>query len=70
MAPAPLAAFADHGAGGDIQCCKKRRRAVSDAGVGAPLGHAGRHWQHRLFAIQRLDLRFLVNTQHDSPVRR
>lgn len=38
--------------------------------MGAPFGDARRHGQHRLLAIQGLDLRLLIHAKHDRPVRR
>jgi len=38
--------------------------------VGAPLGHAGHHRQHRGGPVQRLDLGLLIHTQHQRGVRR
>ena len=43
---------------------------MADIGVGSALGDTRRHRQHRLLPVQRLDLRFLVYTQDDSPVWR
>ncbi|ESX41155.1 hypothetical protein X760_31970 [Mesorhizobium sp. LSHC422A00] len=37
--------------------------------MGAPFGDARRHGQHRLLAIQGLDLRLLIHAKHDRPVR-
>ena len=63
-------AFPDHGAGGDIERGKERCRPVASAGMRPPPGHAGCHGQDRLLAIQRLDLRFFIHAQYDSPVGR
>ncbi len=57
-------AFSDDSSGRDIQRGKQRRRSISDVGVGASLGHAGGHGKDRLISVQRLDLGFLVYTQH------
>lgn len=38
--------------------------------MGASFGHARRHEQDRLFAVERLDLRFLVHAQHHGAGRR
>jgi hypothetical protein len=65
-----LVAFTNHRPCRDIVLGKQRRRAMADVGVRSPLGYTGRHRQHRLLPIQRLDLRFLVHTQHDSAVGR
>ncbi len=37
---------------------------------GAPLGQSRHHRQNRLRAVERLNLAFLVHTQHQSPIRR
>jgi hypothetical protein len=38
--------------------------------MGAALGHAGHHGQHRLGPVQRLDLGFLVHAQHHGALGR
>jgi hypothetical protein len=38
--------------------------------VGAPLGLSWPHRQQRLCPVERLDLRLLVDAQHDRPIRR
>ena len=38
--------------------------------MGAPFGLPGSHWQQRLGTIQRLDLRFLIDAEHQRVVRR
>jgi hypothetical protein len=35
--------------------------------MGAPLGHAGHHRQHRLGPVQRLNLALLIHAQHHRP---
>jgi hypothetical protein len=37
--------------------------------MGAPLGHPGHHREHGRRAVQRLDLRFFVDTEHDGVLR-
>jgi len=48
----------------------KRGRAVAFVVMGVSLGLAWAHRQQRLRAIQRLDLAFLVDTQHQSTLGR
>ena len=67
--PVAFVAFADHRPCGDVERCEQRRRSVADVGVGPPFRHARCHRQDRLFAIQRLNLRFFVRTQNNRPVR-
>ena len=55
---------ADDLAGGHVQRGEQGGDAVADVVVGAPLGHAGHHRQHRRRAVQRLDLALLVHAQH------
>ena len=57
-------------AGGDLQRREQRRGAVPLVVVGAPLGQAGLHRQHRRGPVQRLDLGLLVDAQHDRVLRR
>ena len=65
-----LHAFADHFAGGDIEDGEQRCRSMPFV----VMGHRSRppplHRQARLSAIQGLDLTFLVDRQHQRPVRR
>ena len=42
---------------------------MADVVVGAALGQAGLHRQHRLGAIQRLDLGLLIDAEHDGVLR-
>ena len=62
--------LADHGAVGDVERREQAGDAVAVVVMGAPLGHAGHHRQHRLGPVQRLDLGFLVDAQHHGPLRR
>jgi hypothetical protein len=57
-------------ASGDLQRGEQRRGAMTHVVMGAPLSPARLHWQHRLGAIQRLDLRLLIHAQHDRVLRR
>jgi hypothetical protein len=68
--PVPFAAFPDPCPGGDAARNKERCRAVADAGMRAPRGHAGGHRPERRLTVKRLYPGFLVCTQDDSPVRR
>ncbi len=63
-------AFADDRASGDIEGCKQRRRPVAFVIVAAPRRLARKHRQHRLAAVERLDLRFFVHAQHDGMLGR
>lgn len=67
--PVTFVAMADHRPSGNVERGEHRCRAVADIGMGAPFGDARRHGQHRLLAIQCLDLRFLIHALHDCPVR-
>lgn len=62
-------AFADYRTPRDVECCKQRRRTVPEIGMGTSFRHARCHGQDCLFAVQRLDLGFLVDAQHDRAVR-
>src|SRR6202040_3513896 len=53
-----------------IERGKERGRPVPLIVVGAPFGLPWSHWQQRLGAIQRLDLRFLIDAEHQRVVRR
>ena len=64
----PFVALPDHDPCSDIQRGKKQVVPWRIQVVGSRLGHARSHGQSRLFPIQRLDLGFLIYTQHDSPV--
>src|SRR3954462_3636459 len=64
LCPMARLALADHRAGGDIERGEQRGRAMPGIVVAAPLRLAGPHRKHRLAAIQRLDLRLLI--QHST----
>ena len=66
----PAVQLADHGAVGDVERGEQAGDAVADVVVGAPLGHAGHHRQHRLGPVQGLDLALLVDAQHHRPLGR
>lgn len=66
----PSVALADNPSGRNVEGGEQRGGAVSFVIV-APSGRlAGTHRQHRLTAVQRLDLRLFVYTQHDGVCRR
>jgi hypothetical protein len=56
-------------AGDDLEGRKKGGGAVAFVVVGGALGKAGTQRQDRCGAIQRLDLGFLVDAQHDRALR-
>ena len=60
----------DHVAGGDVERGVQVRGAVALVVMGAPLGRAGQHRQHRRGAVQRLDLGLLVDAEHHRRVGR
>ena len=60
----------DHRPVGGVQRREQAGDAVADVVVGAPLGHARHHRQHRLGPVQRLDLGLLVDPQHDRALGR
>ena len=68
--PVVAVQFADDGAVGDVERGEQAGRAVADVVVGAPLGHAGHHRQHRLGAVQGLDAGLLIHAQHHRLLRR
>ena len=68
--PVPGKAFADDPAGGDVQSSEQRGRAMALVVVRSPGNLARTHRQHRLTAVQRLDLRLFVHTQNDGVLRR
>jgi hypothetical protein len=65
-----LVAAPDDPAGGDVEGGEQRGGAVAGIVMAAPLGLARPHRQQGLGAIQGLDLRFLVDAQHQSAVGR
>src|ERR671915_439297 len=60
----------DHLAGGDIERGVEVRRAVAHVVVGVALGHPRHQRQDRRRAIERLDLRLLVDAHDDRGVGR
>ena len=65
--PVALIALADDRVGGNIEGGEQRGGAVALIVVHAPLRDAG---QHRLCAVERLDLALLIHTEHQRAVRR
>ena len=68
--PVPAVALPDHLAGRDVKRGEQRRGAVAPVVMRAPLRHAGPERQHRLRAVQRLNLCLFVDTQHDRALGR
>ena len=62
--------FANDLAGGDVERRKQGGGAVPLVVVRVPLGLAGAHGQQRLGSVQRLDLRLLVDAEHQGAVGR
>ena len=60
-----LVALPDHLAGGDVERFKQVGRSGSDVVGGPPFGLPEIHRQDRLSTFERLDLRLLVDAQHD-----
>ena len=69
-APMPLHAAPDDRAGGGVEGGEQGGRAVALVIVAAPLRLARPHGQHRLGAVERLDLALLVDAEHQRAVRR
>ena len=63
-------AFADDPAGCDVEGGKQRGDAVTLVVVTTACRLARSHGQHGLAAVQRLDLRLLIDAQHDGALRR
>ena len=68
--PMPGHAFANDSASFHVERREQRGRSVPLVVMRAPFGLAKPHRQQRLRAIERLDLRFLVDTQHDGTIGR
>jgi len=62
-------AVADDRAGSDVESGEQRGRAVPCVVMRSALDLTGAHRQQRLGAIERLDLRFFVNAQHQCSLR-
>ena len=65
-----LLALGDDLSGDDVEGGEQGGGAVTDVIVGYPFDVAQPHRQHRLGAVERLDLGFLVDTEHDGVVGR
>src|SRR5215467_9124155 len=61
---------ADDPSGCDVESGEQRSGAVPFVVMASPSWLAGTHRQHRLTAVQRLDLRLLIYTQNDGALRR
>ena len=66
----PRRHLADHLPGGDVERGVEVGGAVADVVMAAPLGHPGHQRQHRRRPVERLDLRLLVDAQHDRRLGR
>src|SRR5882757_11233519 len=69
-APVARHAFADDGSGLYVEGGKQRGRPVPLVVMGVPFDLPGSHREQRLGAIQRLDLRFLIDAEHQRVVWR
>jgi len=67
--PMALVAFADDEPRGDIGRCKKRGRAMPHVAMRTTFRHARHHRQDRLFAIEGLNLAFLIDAEDKGSVR-
>ena len=65
-----LHTLADHPAGGDIECCEQRRCPVAFVVVRHGAASAFLDRQAGLRSVQRLDLAFFVDREHQCLVRR
>ena len=63
-----LVAAADDVAGSNVQSGEQRGRAVTLVVMTTPLDLTGAHRQQRLGSVECLDLRFLVDAQHQGSV--
>jgi len=66
----PVIAGVGHCAGGDLQRREQARSAVAGVVVGGLLWQPSPHRQDRSGAVERLDLGFLVDADHDRLFRR
>ena len=62
--------LADHPAGSDVESGEQRCGAMTLVVMATPCRLAGTHRQHGLAAVERLDLRLLVDAKHDGMGRR
>ena len=63
-------ALSEDFAGCGVERSKQVSRSMANVVVGLSFGLAQTHRQDRLSTLKRLNLRFLVNAQHDRVVRR
>src|SRR6266446_2062701 len=70
LRPVARHAFADDGSGLYVEGGKERGRPVPLIVMGVPFDLPGSHREQRLGAIQRLDLRFLIDAEHQRVVWR
>jgi hypothetical protein len=70
LRPMARHACVDDGSGLHVEGGKERGRPVPLIVMSAPFGLPWSHGQQRRGAIQRLDLRFLIDAQHQPVVRR
>ena len=66
----PVLAEPSHLPGGDLQGSKQGGDTMTDVAVAALLVVTRLHHKHLLGAVQRLDPRLLIDTQHDHVSRR
>ena len=66
LCPVPRITRADDLAGGDVEGGEQRGGAMPGLVVAAPFRQARAHWKHWLAAIQCLDLRLLIHTEHQG----
>src|ERR1700745_862212 len=66
----PAMGLADNVGGLDLQSSKQRGGAVPPVVMGAALDLPGTHGQQRLGAVERLNLRFFVEAQHQGVLGR
>jgi len=64
LRPVARHAFADDGSGLHVEGGKERGRPVPLIVTGEPFGLPWSHREQRLGAMQRLDLRFLIDAEH------
>ena len=57
-------------AGGDVEGGEQRGGSVAPVVMSAPLDLSGPHGQHRLRAVERLDLALLVDAKHERALGR
>src|SRR3546814_12975194 len=63
-------AFADDASGGDVERCEQGGHAVALVIMAAPLRLSWSHRQHRLAAVERLDLALFIDAQDQRTLGR